>query len=878
MTTTPNMAITEPDVSVTEGPAWATLLNSAFDRVDQHDHSSGNGVRITPAGLNINQDLPFGSSNATALKSTRFTSQSAVLAAINDKSCVYVVDGNLYYNNSSGTSIQLTSGSGINLSSIGTIGGDYGASGVTATVTYSNTTKAYSFLQAASQAAKLFTGDILLTSTAASTQSVTLKADPTVTAYSLTYPIAAPATDTISAWTSAGVGTFRTLTGTSNQLTVTPSSGAFTFSLPSAITAPGSLTTTSSLAVGTTLGVTGATSLASTLAVVGASTLAALSATTGSFSGAVDVTGIISTPATLQVRRVAGPLVYNEISYGSSDRFLFNQTNGGTYDFQVSGVSRMTLSAVGLLTPAALTVTGATTLSSTLAVAGAITNNGIAVPTISSTSTLTNKSLVDASTFIIHTTDSAKRVLLDVGSIATATTKTWSFPDQSDIFVGLTVPQTLTNKTLTSPVISGGSINNATIGATTRSTGAFTTLAANGAATLTSTLDVTDTATFASTIISNSRVRNGDGTGLVPSYSFSSSNTTGIYLPSATFMRFISSGAAVSEFDFASYNNVMSRLAFTTAVGTTPVTRGYVGVAVSTNDTITGATASDLFYRSGNGHIWGTGITKLMTLSSAGWLDAGTTSGDATHKFRSGGTTDVDIIGSAKTYTFQSRSDGDFRLNDSNLGLTRFSVNGSTGAIAIGTNGNTAICSVNAGAMRIVGAAASSSPYLELSGSGGPFIAYVGTAGVHITGSAVADLALVAASGKNIIFSANYGSTMHGKIDTNGVLSMSAGIATGGNGSGHAIKWKTFTGSIGATTYGTLAHGLTSSSIISITGVWNVTSDYSGDGYPIGLAADAGLSVRFETGANNSAFDSTNIKLRNDAGSIRYFKILVQYQ
>jgi len=45
--------------------------------------------------------------------------------------------------------------------------------------------------------------------------------------------------------------------------------------------------------------------------------------------------------------------------------------------------------------------------------------------------------------------------------------------------------ETFTNKTLTSPTITGGSINNTPIGATTRNTGAFTTLAANGAVTFT---------------------------------------------------------------------------------------------------------------------------------------------------------------------------------------------------------------------------------------------------------------------------------------------------------------------------------------------------------------------------------------------------------
>lgn len=57
--------------------------------------------------------------------------------------------------------------------------------------------------------------------------------------------------------------------------------------------------------------------------------------------------------------------------------------------------------------------------------------------------------------------------------------------------------ETFTNKTLTSPVISGGSINNASVGATTQSSGAFTTLAASGAVTFTSATDASAIGTAA---------------------------------------------------------------------------------------------------------------------------------------------------------------------------------------------------------------------------------------------------------------------------------------------------------------------------------------------------------------------------------------------
>jgi len=57
--------------------------------------------------------------------------------------------------------------------------------------------------------------------------------------------------------------------------------------------------------------------------------------------------------------------------------------------------------------------------------------------------------------------------------------------------------ETFTNKTLTSPTVTGGSINNTPIGASTANTGAFTTLTASGAITFTSSTDASAVGTAA---------------------------------------------------------------------------------------------------------------------------------------------------------------------------------------------------------------------------------------------------------------------------------------------------------------------------------------------------------------------------------------------
>jgi hypothetical protein len=188
---TPYMNLDLPTVNVTSGPEWASKLNIAFEALDAHDHSDGKGARVSPAGMNINGDLEFNDNNAVELKSARYNNQGAALAGINDIRCVYVSGNDLYYNNGTGTAVQITAGAGLNAASIGGIGGDYASS--SASVSYSNANKTFSFTQSANTAAHLDAGNVIIREPTASANGITLKSPISLgSAYNFIFPTGLP--------------------------------------------------------------------------------------------------------------------------------------------------------------------------------------------------------------------------------------------------------------------------------------------------------------------------------------------------------------------------------------------------------------------------------------------------------------------------------------------------------------------------------------------------------------------------------------------------------------------------------------------------------------------------------------------------------------
>jgi hypothetical protein len=140
--------------------------------------------------------------------------------------------------------------------------------------------------------------------------------------------------------------------------------------------------------------------------------------------------------------------------------------NNGSKTITLGG----SLSTVGAYT-IALTATANTTL--TLPVTGTLA-------TLAGTETLTNKTLTAP---VIAT-------IVNTGTL--------TLPTSTDTLVGRATTDTLTNKTLSGAVISGGSINNTPIGASTTNSGAFTTLSASG--TITASGNITGAGAATSTL------------------------------------------------------------------------------------------------------------------------------------------------------------------------------------------------------------------------------------------------------------------------------------------------------------------------------------------------------------------------------------------
>src|SRR3990172_2310868 len=148
------MALVLPTVNGSSD-TWGTELNTALTALDSHDHSTGKGTKITPAGLNVNADLELNDFALTEIQGTQFQDQAADPVGISKRRRCYVKSGELYFIDDDGNIVQITANGTINAASVG------GITGLTspAACTYSSITTAFAFTSTASTPAGLDSSD-----------------------------------------------------------------------------------------------------------------------------------------------------------------------------------------------------------------------------------------------------------------------------------------------------------------------------------------------------------------------------------------------------------------------------------------------------------------------------------------------------------------------------------------------------------------------------------------------------------------------------------------------------------------------------------------------------------------------------------------------
>lgn len=180
----PNMNMPIPQVGIQPGPQWATDINNSLTIIDRHDHTPGNGVQITPDGLNISSDLPFNGNNATLLRSTIFSPQGSPLSGPNDIANLYVSGVDLYYNDFNGNQIRLTQGGSI----VGTSGSITGLVSP-ASASYVSGSATFVWQSNVNTAANMDAGSLILRNITPGSSGLTL-APPTLSSdYTITLPL-----------------------------------------------------------------------------------------------------------------------------------------------------------------------------------------------------------------------------------------------------------------------------------------------------------------------------------------------------------------------------------------------------------------------------------------------------------------------------------------------------------------------------------------------------------------------------------------------------------------------------------------------------------------------------------------------------------------
>lgn len=238
-TTYPNMSLQLPVRGNVGAGVWGDTLDADIALIDAHDHSPGKGPLVPVNGLNINADILFSARYApTQLHRVQFSEIAVADITAGRRESLFVSDGSgglvqheLYWQSFLGASVQLTSGSSLNVGAFaGGFTGDFTSVGAVAT--YTSSSKQYTFETGTGDGhgwARLLTGGVRIgVLNATANNYVEHAVDAAVAApYTMTWPAALPGATALVQVTSGGVTSFSSTVVSATTFTglITASSG-----------------------------------------------------------------------------------------------------------------------------------------------------------------------------------------------------------------------------------------------------------------------------------------------------------------------------------------------------------------------------------------------------------------------------------------------------------------------------------------------------------------------------------------------------------------------------------------------------------------------------------------------------------------------------
>jgi hypothetical protein len=207
MAITPNMLLDLPVVEQTKGPTFASKEVAAFNKIESHNHTTRRGVLVPTAALVIDANLPFNGNTLLAVNAAYLQSSAGTLTTAADYNSTYATAGDWHYTDGNGAAIQLTDSGALNVTAIGTIGGDYTSS--TASVFYNQTASKFFFTQATNTAAKMDFGTVRLRSNGVGPNAITLQSPTALAAsYAWTLPGSLSGTKMLTVSSAGQIGTY----------------------------------------------------------------------------------------------------------------------------------------------------------------------------------------------------------------------------------------------------------------------------------------------------------------------------------------------------------------------------------------------------------------------------------------------------------------------------------------------------------------------------------------------------------------------------------------------------------------------------------------------------------------------------------------------